>query len=199
MVREKSDRQEFNLDYDLYFHNYTTDLGKTLFEVDFLIRELVLDEPKKILDLGCGIGRHANLLAAYGHEVVGADITQGFLEIARKNARKLGVIVHYVLKDMRDIAFHEEFDRVILLSTTLGLSNNKDNMRILQNISRALKQGGMVCFDTHFSLPVNGPEGLSKLFERAGLTITRIYGGWDCRPFTTNSSRVITIGAKLPV
>ena len=57
-------------------------------EVNFLVRVPELDKPKRILDLACGFGRHAIKLAELGHNVVGIDMMEGLLDIARKSANE---------------------------------------------------------------------------------------------------------------
>ena len=94
----------------LYFYEDMLTLKRTKKEIEFLVKKLKLNKPMKILDLSCGHGRHANRLAKLGHKVTGVDITFGFLEIAKKDARKSEVKVRYVQQDMRKISFKEEFD-----------------------------------------------------------------------------------------
>ncbi len=96
----------------------------------------------------CGHGRHANRLVQLGYNVTGVDITQGFLEIAKNNAKKKGITVKYIQKDMREISFKEEFDRAILLFTSFGYFDDEENFKVLENVARSLKSGGLFCFDT---------------------------------------------------
>jgi len=51
-------------------------------EVAFLIEELALRPGMRVLDVGCGPGRHAHALAREGMEVVGVDISQTFIDLA---------------------------------------------------------------------------------------------------------------------
>lgn len=155
MKQEKHNKSLFNFealfepdDY-LYFYEgtYITE-ERTKREIEFLIKELELDKSMKILDLACGHGRHANRLAELGYNVTGVDITQGFLEIAKSDAKKKGITVEYIQKDMREISFKEEFDRVILLFTSFGLFDDEENFKVLENVARSLKSGGLFCFDT---------------------------------------------------
>jgi len=132
----------------LYFYEDALTEERTKREIEFLVKELELDKPMKILDLACGHGRHANLLAELGHSVTGIDITPGFLEIAKQEAKKKGVSVKYILGDMRKISFLEEFDRVLLLFTSFGYFTDQENFQVLKNVSNALKSGGLFCFDT---------------------------------------------------
>ncbi|ACK41600.1 MULTISPECIES: class I SAM-dependent methyltransferase [Dictyoglomus] len=133
-------------DYLYFYEDMLTD-EQTQIEVDFIRRELDLKDPKKILDMACGYGRHANRLALYGHEVVGVDISEKFLEMAMKEAEKLNVNVRYVLKDIREIDFEEEFDVVISMFTSFGYYEDEDNLKILKNVAKALKRGGKFLLD----------------------------------------------------
>lgn len=139
----------FDVEDYLYFYEDMLTSERTREEVDFLVRELALDEKCSILDLACGFGRHSNQLAALGHHVTGVDRSQGFLEIARKSADILGVSVTYIQEDMRQIEFEDKFERVLLLFTSFGYFSDEENLLVLQNISRALKPGGLLLFDSH--------------------------------------------------
>jgi len=154
MTHEDSDKPVFDFeavfepeDY-LYFYQDALTEERTKREIDFLVKELELDKPMKILDLACGHGRHANRLAELGHSVTGVDSTLGFLEIAKKEAKEKGVSVGYIMEDMRKISFQEEFGRVILLFTSFGYFEDDDNFKVLKNVANALKPGGLFCFDT---------------------------------------------------
>jgi len=152
--QEKYNKPEFDFaavfepnDY-LYFYGDVLTEQRTQKEIEFLLKELSIDNPMTILDLACGFGRHSNRLAEIGHTVTGIDITMGFLEIAKKQAKKKGVIVDYIQGDMRKISFMEKFDRVILLFTAFGYFEDIENFTVLKNIAMALKPGGLFCFDT---------------------------------------------------
>jgi|GEM_PF-169165 len=139
----------FEVDDYLYFYQESLTDERTDTEVRALVGLLELDKPLKILDLACGFGRHANRLAALGHTLTGVDLTPGFLDIARKDARDRGVRVAYLQGDMRTIEFHEEFDRVMLLFTAFGYFSDEQNQQVLVRIARALKPGGLLIFDSH--------------------------------------------------
>jgi SAM-dependent methyltransferase len=131
----------------LYFYEDTINDERTQIEIDFIIRELDLKEPKKILDIACGYGRHANRLALLGHEVTGLDINEKFLSMAREEAERLGANVQYFLKDIREMDYNEEFDVVISMFTSFGYYEDDDNFKILENVAKALKKGGKFLLD----------------------------------------------------
>ena len=129
-------------------------------EVEFLVEELGLQPGDRVLDVGCGPGRHANALGALGVEVVGVDISERFLEVAR-SAAPPGVT--YLRADARDLAFDGEFDAAIsLCQGAFGLSGGPaseqgpgpppldPDLPILDGMARSLRPGGRAAF-TAFS------------------------------------------------
>ncbi|MDQ4149213.1 MAG: class I SAM-dependent methyltransferase [Actinomycetota bacterium] len=110
-------------------------------EVDFLFHALALRPADRLLDVGCGPGRHAIEFARRGVMVVGIDISSRFLNIARKRAEEAGVGVSFFEMDAGELPFEDEFDAVISISQGafgLGL----DDLRILRAMGRSLKPGG---------------------------------------------------------
>lgn len=134
-------------DYLFVYHDELND-ERTEGEVATIVKWLELDTPLKILDLACGFGRHTNRLAALGHSVTGIDYIPGFLELARREAERIGVRVDYRQGDMRQVDFQDEFDRVLLFFTSFGYFEDGENKQVIQNMSRALKPGGLMLFDT---------------------------------------------------
>jgi SAM-dependent methyltransferase len=137
----------FDPDDYLYFYEQTLIEEDTPGQVDFLVRELRMDAPARVLDLGCGHGRHANELASRGHAVVGVDIVQKFLEIAEGDARARGLPAQFVLGDIRNLPWEEEFDRAICLFDVLGFFRDEENAAVLAGAARALRPGGVLCVD----------------------------------------------------
>ena len=137
----------FQPDDYLYFYELTITDEVTDRQVAFLENELDLDRPQRILDLACGYGRHANRLAAKGHSVVGMDTSETFLNMARDEAAAKKLEITYLRGDMREIDFDNEFDRVLMLFTAVGYFDDETNIRVFQNVARALKPGGLFCFD----------------------------------------------------
>jgi SAM-dependent methyltransferase len=122
-------------------------------EVDFLVATLGLRPGDRVLDVGCGPGRHANALGALGIEVVGVDIAERFLEVARRDAPPS---VTYRRGDARALDFDAEFDAAIsLCQGAFGMSGGPaadwdgggaapldPDLPILSGIARALRPGG---------------------------------------------------------
>ncbi len=142
-------RPVFDVDDYLYFYSEALTDERSEAEVRALVSLLALDKPMQILDLACGYGRHTNRLAALGHTLTGIDLMAGFIDMARQDAQQRKVDVVYRQGDMRDIDFHEEFDRVMLLFTAFGYFVDEGNLQVLVNVQKALKPGGLLVFDSH--------------------------------------------------
>jgi len=81
-------------------------------EVAFLVDELGLAPGDRVLDVGCGPGRHSRALAERGIEVVGVDISTRFIELAAADAPASATFRRL---DARHLPFDAEFDAVISL------------------------------------------------------------------------------------
>ncbi|MCP3910130.1 MAG: class I SAM-dependent methyltransferase [Actinomycetia bacterium] len=134
-------------------------------EIEFLIDVLELDDTTRVLDVGCGPGRHANALAALGVEVVGVDISERFLEVARRDAPPGA---KFVRADARALDFDGEFDAVIsLCQGAFGLAGGPSSrpapdhpvldpdLDVLRGMARALRPGGnlaLSAFSAYFQV-----------------------------------------------
>ncbi len=113
-------------------------------QVDFIINTLGLTGRERILDLACGFGRHAISFARRGFSVVGADITEEYIEDAIRASNSASLDVAFINADIRDLKFKNEFDVVLNLADgAIGyLEDDKENLKIFDVIAEALKPGG---------------------------------------------------------
>lgn len=113
-------------------------------QVDFLIRTMSLTGKERILDLACGYGRHALSFAKRGFSVVGVDFTDAYIKDAKIHAAASGLSAEFILSDIRDVHFSEEFDVVLNLADgAIGyLNTDEENLKIFDVIGHALKRGG---------------------------------------------------------
>ena len=133
-------------------------------EVGFLVDCLGLTPGARILDVGCGPGRHAHALGRLGYEVVGVDISERFVALARENAPE-GAAVRFERADARALEFDSEFDAVIsLCQGAFGLSGGgpvgeaatlDPDRAVLDGMARALRPGGrlaLTAFSAYFQV-----------------------------------------------
>lgn len=113
-------------------------------EVDFIEYELGHDHSKRILDVGCGNGRHTLELARRGYAVVGIDLSESMLEQGRRIAKAENLTVDLIQCDARELNYQKEFDTVIMLCEGAFSLMEEDEMDrlILANIYRALRANG---------------------------------------------------------
>jgi ubiquinone/menaquinone biosynthesis C-methylase UbiE len=124
-------------------------------EVDFLLDLLELDRGSRVLDVGCGPGRHAVALAQSGLAVTGVDVSRRFLDIAAEEARAAGVNAAFFEVDARQMPFDDEFDAVIsICQGAFGLMGVDDYL-VLRRMCEAAKSGAKVvvtAFSAYFEL-----------------------------------------------
>ena len=101
----------------------------------------------RLLDVGCGIGRHAVGFAQTGHDVVGVDLSETMLTYAARHAEQAHCTVDLQQLDMRDLAFEEEFDAAWCMNTTFGYFTDVENLMLLRSLHRALKPAGRLVLD----------------------------------------------------
>lgn len=113
-------------------------------EVDFILDRVELEPDARILDLGCGQGRHVVELARRGFtNVTGVDFAEKNLESARAAALEKKVCCNFVEGDARIFKTGTKYDCVLCLYDVIGSFRNlDDNVRILKNIKLLLADGG---------------------------------------------------------
>ena len=120
---------------------------RTEAETDFIESTLALPAGVRMLDLACGIGRHAVSMARRGYRVTGVDFNPRYLDIARTEAQQAGVEVEWVAGDMRALAFERAFDGAYSYFTSFGYFSDEQNESVIAGITRSLELGGRFLLD----------------------------------------------------
>lgn len=114
-------------------------------------------KPRTILDLACGEGTFAVLMAQKGFKVTGVDASSQMLHFAKGKAKEAGVEVRFINQDMRSLSLTEKFDLVTCWYDSLNyLLDYDDLVKTFANVAQVLNPGGLFVFDmnTRYGLVV---------------------------------------------
>lgn len=142
--------------YEQLFENYGVKYDKECFtqgtigECDFIEKEIGEDKSVRIIDIGCGTGRHSVELARRGYRITGIDLSESQLARAREKARQQDLDVSFMKHDARNLPFANEFDLAIMLCEGGFplMETDEMNYQILQNAARSLTAKGKFIFTT---------------------------------------------------
>lgn len=130
----------------------------------------------EILDLGCGPGLYAEKFAAKGHSVTGMDYSANSIQYAVKSAARKKLDITYRQQNYLKLQDRDRYDLIMMIFTDFGVLTPGDRKKLLVNIHRALKPGGMFLFDVLNENYQAGKPG-SRSWESADK------GFWRDRPY----------------
>jgi SAM-dependent methyltransferase len=122
--------------------------------IEQVFRRYAKSNVQRVLDLGCGTGKHAAVLAERGYHVLGVDRSPEMLRLARSRNPS----VRFEQGDIVSVRLDEKFDAVLVMFAVLGyLSDNADVRRALSVARQHLEPGGVVLADVWY-----GPAVLAE-------------------------------------
>ena len=122
----------------------------TLGECDFIEKELSHHKELKIIDVGCGTGRHAIELTKRGYSVTGIDLSASQIESAKAKAKNENLEIDFLVGDARQIPFTDKFDIAIMMCEGGFplMETDEANFEILKSVSQSLNSKGKIIFTT---------------------------------------------------
>jgi len=136
-------------DYGKKYDNENFTQG-TIGECDLIEKEINYDKSLRIIDIGCGTGRHSIELTKRGYKVIGIDLSESQLERAKAKAKIQNLQVAFQKYDARNLPFKNEFDLAIMLCEGAFplMETDEMNYEILKNVAQSLKNPGKLIFTT---------------------------------------------------
>ena len=142
--------------YESLFENYGKKYDNenfthgTIGECDFIEKEIDFNKSLKIIDIGCGTGRHSIELVKRGYKVIGIDLSESQLERAKEKAKTQNLHIDFQKYDARNLPFKNKFDLVIMLCEGAFplMETDEMNYEILRNATNSLKASGKLIFTT---------------------------------------------------
>jgi 2-polyprenyl-3-methyl-5-hydroxy-6-metoxy-1,4-benzoquinol methylase len=142
--------------YETLFENYGKKYDNENFtqgtsgECDFIEKEMSFNKSLKIIDIGCGTGRHTIELSKRGYNVTGIDLSDSQLDRAKEKSSALNMEIDFQKHDARNLPFKNEFDLAVMLCEGGFplMETDEMNFEILRNAAEALKNRGKLIFTT---------------------------------------------------
>ncbi|MFO7613887.1 MAG: class I SAM-dependent methyltransferase [Bacteroidales bacterium] len=142
--------------YEILFENYGQKYDNECFtqgtigECDFIEKEISYDKELKIIDIGCGTGRHSIELSKRGYSMTGIDLSESLLEKAREKATQSGLQIDFLRHDARNLPFENQFDVAIMMCEGGFplMETDEMNFEILKNVTKSLKNRSKFIFTT---------------------------------------------------
>jgi SAM-dependent methyltransferase len=140
---------------DLYADNYDLVYRAKNYELEIEAVSRLMSQYEKhpvrsVLDLGCGTGRHAILLAKRGLDVTGVDRSEPMLAHARERAAAQNAPgrTDFVRSDLRELDLGRQYDAALMMFNVVGyLCTNDDVLAAFRRTRRNLRDGGLFAFD----------------------------------------------------
>lgn len=159
--------------YDTLNHRLSWDIDKGWRKK--AIQRLAEYHPQKMLDIATGTGDFAILSAKMlkPKQLIGADISEGMMEIGRKKVASegLGDVISFKKEDCLNLSFDDDtFDAV---TAAFGIRNFQNLDQGLKEMCRVLKKGGHLSI-VELTTPVSFP--MKQLFHIYSHTVLPVYG-----------------------
>ncbi len=132
--------------YDSFFKD------SALFRFDTRILDDLIPPNSRLLDIGCGTGRHVLHFTQKGCFVVGIDLSEHMLRICRRKLTSMGLDIGLARADMQRLTCLRDasFDYAICMFSTIGLIRGKhERQHFIEEVRRVLRPGGYFVLHTH--------------------------------------------------
>lgn len=185
-------------DYAYYYNAFYQDKDYKLeaMQIDELLKKYG-NNIGKIINYGCGTGKHDIELVRLGYQCTGIDLSELMIDIAQKNAKQEGMLIDFSVSDIRGYESKKKYDAVISLFHVMSYQNkNRDILAAFQSARRVLNKGGVFLFDVWYGPGVlsDKPVVRVKEIEDEENKLIRI-----ARPVMYNRDNVVDVNYEVLV
>ena len=179
-------------DYAYYYNTFyqDKDYEAEALQVDCILKKYGKDI-FKIINYGCGTGRHDIELSNLGYKCTGIDVSSSMIELAKQNASVANKDIKFEVADIRNYETQQKFDGVIsLFHVTSYQVKNQDVLNAFHSARKALEIGGVFLFDVWYGPGVlsDKPKVRVKKTEDERNKLTRI-----ARPIMHDKENVVDV------
>ena len=131
--------------YDMFMDNVPYEAWK-----EYILRELKKEKIDSglVLDLGCGTGRMTRLLAQAGYDMIGVDVSDEMLMIARDISAEAEDGILYLLQDMREFELYGTVRAVVSVCDSMNYIMEEEELyQVFSLVNNYLDPGGLFVFD----------------------------------------------------
>ncbi len=158
----------FGADYSVLYPD--KDLASGEAEAPRIAAALALAPGARVVDLGCGNGRHVVALARRGYDVTGVDFSAALLQQATAAREAAGVRCEFRLADLRNLPIETlpPFDAAISIFTSFGFFSEEENEAVARGMAACLVPGGRVLLDLANRARLEAAHGQRVWHRRPG-------------------------------
>lgn len=165
------------------YNNFAYIYDKLMYDVDYegykchimdLMKNCKSEKPM-IADLGCGTGSICVLLAKEGYDMIGIDISEDMLAVAKEKAEENQVEVLFLNQDMTEFELYGTVDACISMLDSINYIQEETELdRLFYNVSNYLNPNGIFCFDMNTPYKLEHVLG-DNVFYEVGEDFTYIW------------------------
>jgi SAM-dependent methyltransferase len=148
-------------------------------EARFIETRLGVARGAALLDVPCGEGRHALVLARRGYRMTGIDTSAPNIARAAQAAREDGLDVRWERTDMRRIEAASAFDGAYCFGNSFGYLEHEGMVSFVAALAHALSPGARFVLDTGMAAESILPESIGRLWMEAGGVLLLVDNRYD--------------------
>jgi len=147
----------------------------------------------RLLDAGCGPGRHGGHLARLGHQVVGVDIDPALIAAAREDhPEATWMVADLATLDLPASGEPEPFDGALIAGNVMDFIGPGHQSEAIRRVAAHLRVGGFLVIGCRVTRGFT-PEDLDAALPSAGLRLEHRFATWDLAPWQADADFAVSV------